>query len=67
MGHVGTGTKAAGAASAKATRGAETVEARVKALEKRLDKLLSGKIELEVKDVKGLTVAPRSKLRVSCE
>ena len=40
------------------------IDKRVAKLEERLDALLSGKIELEVQD---LTVAPRSKLRVSCE
>lgn len=40
------------------------VDERVARLEKRLDELLSGKVELEVQD---LSVAPRSKLRVSCE
>jgi hypothetical protein len=39
------------------------VETRVVKLEERLDALLSGNIELEIKD---LSVAPRSKLRV-CE
>jgi len=38
--------------------------ARIERLEKRLDQIMKGKIELELKDV---TVAPRSKLRVACE
>lgn len=40
------------------------VEDRIKDLEARLDDLLSGNVELEVKEV---AVAPRSKLRVMCE
>jgi hypothetical protein len=63
---MGTGSESA-KSPAKTARGAETVDSRVKALENRLNKLLSGKVELEVKNVKGLTVAPRSKLRVACE
>ena len=44
--------------------GKRELEDRVKDLEKRLNDLLKGKIELEVKPV---SVAPRSKLRVACE
>jgi hypothetical protein len=40
------------------------LEDRIKRLEARLDRLLTAKVELDVKE---LTVAPRSKLRVSCE
>jgi hypothetical protein len=60
-----------GKTTAKTKRGTASVEDRVKELETRLNNLLGGKtelqVELEIKDVQGLTVAPRSKLRVACE
>ena len=56
---MGTGTSRGGGGQP-----AGPVEERVKELEKRLDALLSGKVELEVQDIQ---VAPRSKLRVACE
>ncbi len=49
------------------TLGKGTPEERIKKLEERLEALLSGKTELEVVEVKELSVAPRSKLRVMCE
>ena len=40
---------------------------RVKKLEKRLNDLLAGKVDLEVVEVKEVKISPRSKLRVACE
>ncbi|MDU0309431.1 hypothetical protein [Rhizobium sp. 10PS4] len=47
--------------------GRGSVDERVKKLEERLDKLLSGKIDLEVVELGALQVSPKSKLRVACE
>lgn len=59
----GKGTKAKTAAE----RAKLSVEQRLEDLEKRLDALLDGTTELEIKEVQMVSVAPRSKLRVSCE
>lgn len=42
----------------------ELLEERVKKLEERLNNLLTGKVEVEVRE---LSVAPRSKMRMVCE
>ncbi|MFC3695580.1 hypothetical protein [Chenggangzhangella methanolivorans] len=47
--------------------GKETLDEKVQKLEERLDKLLSGEIDLTVVELGDLQVSPRSKLRVACE
>lgn len=54
----------AGGSSERKTLGKSQLEQRISQLEKRLDNVLKGKLELEVKKI---AVAPRSKLRVACE
>jgi hypothetical protein len=43
------------------------LEQRLKKVESRLDRLLTGKTELKVIEGADVTVAPRSKMRVVCE
>lgn len=51
-----------GTAASKYGKG--SVEERLKVLEDKLKNVLSGKLELEIKEI---AVAPRSKLRIACE
>ena len=48
-------------------RDATRLEERLERLEQRIDRLLSGQVDLEIVDIEQVSVAPRSKLRVSCE
>lgn len=47
--------------------GKASLEEKIKKLEERIDKLLSGKVDLQVLELGDLQVSPRSKLRVACE